>query len=65
MCLVSIKLFVVHTILCATVSNLNNNNYLFVILLYTSVLLNTNNCSVDVYSGDLQTINILFTRNFI
>ena len=28
MCFVSIKLFIVRTILCATVSNLYNNNYL-------------------------------------
>ena len=32
MCLITIKLFIVRTILCYTVSNLYNNNYLFDIL---------------------------------
>ena len=38
------------------------NNHFFVILLYTSVLLSINNCSVDLYSGDLQTMTVLFIR---
>ena len=62
--LVSIELFIVRSILCATISNLYNNNYFLVILLYTSDLLSTKNCSVDLYNGDLQTTTILFTRNF-
>ena len=40
------------------VSNLYNYNYMFIIVLYTSVLLSTNNCSVDLYNGDLQTTTI-------
>ena len=64
MCSVSIKLFIVRTIFYATVSNLYNNNYLIVIVLYTYVLLSSNNCWVDFYNGDLQTTTILFTRNF-
>ena len=56
--------FVVRIIFCATVSSLYNNNYLFVILLYTSVLLTTNNCSIDLYNGNLQPTTVFFTRNF-
>ena len=56
--------FIVRTILCATVSNLYNNNYLFVLLLYSSVLLGTNNCLEGLYNSDLQTAIVLFTRNF-
>ena len=37
--------------------------YLFDILLYPSVLISTNNCSVDPYNGDLQTTTVFFTRN--
>ena len=33
-------------------------------LLYTSVLVSTNNWSVDLYSGDLQTTTVFFTLNF-
>ena len=55
MCLISIKHFIVSAILCVTVFNLYNNNYLFVILLYTSVLVNTNNCSVNLCNGNLKT----------
>ena len=58
-------LFIVRTIFCATVSNLCNRNYLLVILLYTSVLLSTKNCSVDIYNSDLQTTTVSFTCNFI
>ena len=53
------------TILCATVSNLYYNNYLFFIYLYSPVLLSTNNCLVDLYNGDLQTMTVVFTLNFI
>ena len=53
-----------YTMLYVTVSSLYNNNYMFVILLYTSILLSTNNYSVDLYNGDLQTMFVLFTRNF-
>ena len=42
----------------------NTTMYLFVILLYTSILLSTNNCSVDLYNGDLQTATVFFKRNF-
>ena len=61
MCLIFAKLFIVRTILCATVSNLYHNN-LFIrcsyhtiirYYSYTSVLLSSNNCSVDLYNGDL------------
>ena len=64
-CLASVRLFVVHTILCATVFNLYNNtrNYLFVILLTSSVLISTNSCSVDLYNSDLQTTTVFFTCN--
>ena len=41
-----------------------NNNCLFVILFYDSVLLSTSNCSVDLYNGGLQTTTVLFTCNF-
>ena len=61
--LVWIKIFVALTVSWATVSNLSNNNY-FVIFLYSSVLLSTNNRSVDLYNGILQTTTVLFTRNF-
>ena len=72
MCLISIKLFMIRTILCAAVSNLYNNN-LFIrypyhttirYSSYTSARLITNNCSVDLYNGDLQTTTVFFTRNF-
>ena len=51
-------------ILCATVTNLHNNNHVFVILLYTPVLFNTNNSSTDLYNGDLPTMIVIYTRNF-
>ena len=38
--------------------------YLFAILLYTFVPVSTNNCSVDLCNGDLQTTIVFFTRNF-
>ena len=38
--------------------------YLFAILLYTSVLVSTNNYSVVLYNCDLQTRTVFFTRNF-
>ena len=44
--------------------NLHNNNYLFVIFLCTSVLVSTNNCSVDLYNCDYQTTTVFFTLNF-
>ena len=30
--------------------------------IYTSVLVSTNNCSVDLYNGDLQTTTVFFTQ---
>ena len=42
----------------------NTTIYLFVMLLYTSVLVSTNNCSVHLYNGNLPTATIFFTRNF-
>ena len=36
--------------------------HLFIILL-TQLFAGTNTCSLDLYSGDLQTMTILFTRN--
>ena len=42
----------------------NTTIYLLAILLYTSVLVSTYNCSAGLYNGDLQTITVFFTRNF-
>ena len=35
----------------------------YVQLLYTSVLLSTNNCSVDLYNGHMQSMTVFFTHN--
>ena len=48
-----------YTMLYVTVSSLYNNNYMFVILLYTSIPLSTNNYSLDLYNGNLQTTTFL------
>ena len=54
---VSINCLLYALFICFTVSNLYNNNYLFITHLYT------NNCSVDLYN-DLQKSTVLFTSNF-
>ena len=67
--LVSIKLFIVCTITCATVSNL-----LYVTIISTIITcslffsahilcVSNNTCSLGLYSGDLKTMTVHFTRN--
>ena len=73
MCLVSIKLFIVLTILCATVKTCIT----YTVIITTITTINTcsfflsaynlfasnNTCSLDLFSGDHQTMTVLFTRN--
>ena len=70
--LILIKLFIVLILLWYTVSDLYNNN-LFIRYSYhttiryssnTSASVHTNNCSWDLYNGDVQTTTVFFTRNF-
>ena len=59
LCLVSIKLFIVSTILCATIYNLM---YPTIICLVRTLCVSTNNCSVDLYNCNLLSTTVLFTR---
>ena len=43
--------------------NVYNNNLLCLLFFFTLSCVNTNNCSLDLYNGDLQTTIVLFTRN--
>ena len=37
---------------------------LYLLVPYTSILLSTNDCALDLYNDDLQTTTVLFIRNF-
>ena len=71
MCLVSVKLFIVRTILCATVQTYatyttiittitTRSLFLFVHKLFVST---KHTYSLALYSKELQTTTVLFTRN--
>ena len=64
MCLISIKLFIVRTILYATVSNLYNNKMFIRYAYHTAAREDTNISLVDLYNDNLQTTTVFFTLNF-
>ena len=43
---------------------LDNTIYLFAVLIHTSILLSTNNCSLDLYNGEIKTV-LFFTQGWI
>ena len=70
-CLISVKLFIVHSVLCATIFNLFNNNYLFVILLCShpfaqATTLVRDICVLEIFKPRLFALNArhLHTRLF-
>ena len=70
MCLVSIKLFIVHTVLCATIRTCTTYTVIITTITTCSLFLSAynlfasnNTCSLDLFSGDHQTTTVLFTRN--
>ena len=67
MFLVSVKFFIVRTILCATVQTFTTitTTIISCSLFFSAnnLFISNNTCSLDLYCGDLQTTTMLFTHN--